>query len=265
MPLYSNNDRTILLVHIPKTGGSSLEEMLVAAGASQALKFHKRLGYCACTPQHMHWEVLCRWVPRSFYNFSLTIVRNPFDRLASEYAWRGHVSQSPIPEFNEWLGDVLKQYKKNPYIFDNHIRPQVDFVGPRVKVFKLEDGLNPAAKMAFRRLGLTYRKPDTPHVRKSTHTLITIEQSTLEMIRLFYAADFEAYGYDPDAIPTHLFNVVPDPEPIPESEPKPTPVPQDVTFVVAPNAVSPRSDPLWRRAGRKMKRGFNALIRKVKR
>tara|TARA_R110002167_G_scaffold216155_1_gene420979 strand:+ start:1443 stop:2201 length:759 start_codon:yes stop_codon:yes gene_type:complete len=249
MPLYSNNNRTILLVHIPKTGGSSLEEMLVDAGAAQALKFHKRLGYSACTPQHMHWEVLCRWVPKSFYSFSLTIVRNPFERLASEYAWREKVSDTPISEFNTWVRETLIRYKKNPYIYDNHIRPQVDFVGPRVKVFKLEDGLNPAAKMAFRRLGLTYRKPETPHVRKSDHKLITIEHSILEDIRAFYAADFEAYEYDPAVVPTHLFHVVPDPEPEPE--------------VPVVELVPPPPAPLWRRAGRKVNRTLKTAIKRA--
>lgn len=249
MPLYRNNDRAILLVHIPKTGGSSLEEMLVQAGAEQALKFHKRLGYSACTPQHMHWEVLCRWVPKSFYNFSLTIVRNPFDRLASEYAWRLHVSQKLIPEFNIWIRNTFERYEKDPYVYDNHIRPQVDFVGPRVKVFKLEDGLNQAAKMALRRLGLTYRKPQAPHVRKSKHRLIKIEQSTLERVRAFYAADFDAYDYDPDTVPTHLFSVIPDPEPEPE--------------VLEVEAIIPQP-PLWRLVGSKIKRRLFATIKRAK-
>ncbi len=264
MPLYCNNDRTILLVHIPKTGGSSLEEMLVDAGATQALKFHKRLGFSACTPQHMHWEVLCRWVPRSFYNFSLTIVRNPFHRLASEYAWRSKITDAPIPEFNTWVRETLKRYEKNPYVYDNHLRPQVDFVGPKVKVFKLEDGLDPAAKMAFRRLGLTYRKPKAPHVRKSEHTLIEIEQSVLEQVRAFYAADFEAYDYDPEDIPAHLFQVIPDPEPEPEPEPEPVPEPEEPPVdAFIPPPPPPPPAPLWRRAGSKVKRILKAALKEA--
>lgn len=248
MPIYRNKDRTILLVHIPKTGGSSLEEMLVDAGAEQALKFHKRLGYSASTPQHMHWEVLCRWIPRSFYNFSLTIVRNPFDRLASEYAWRLRISVNAIPEFNTWLRDTLVRYEKNPYVYDNHMRPQVDFVGPRVKVFKLEDGLNPAAKTAFRRLGLTYRAPQTPHVRKSKHKMIQIEETTLALVRRFYAADFAVYEYDPAIVPEHLFEVIADPTPEPELP---------IVEVVAP------TPPLWRQIGSKIKRRIKAAIKQV--
>lgn len=215
MPLYRHHDRAILLVHIPKTGGSSLEEILVHAGAAQALKFHKRLGFSASTPQHMQWDVLQRWVPDGFYDYSLTIVRNPFDRLASEYAWRARVSGKPIVAFNPWVRKTLKRYDQNPYIHDNHIRPQVDFVGPDVVVFKLEDGLDPVAKTAFDQLGLEYSAPQMPHVRKSTHQLIEIEQATLGLVRAFYAADFATYGYDPDVVPAHLFAVVPDPAPPP--------------------------------------------------
>lgn len=216
MPLYRNKDRAILLVHIPKTGGSSLEEMLVSAGAMQALKFHKRLGFSASTPQHMQWDVLRHWVPKEFYNFSFTIVRNPYARLASEYAWRQAISNTPLPPFNTWICAALKRFKKNPYVLDNHIRPQHEFIGPKVRVFRLEDGLDPVAKIAFRRLGLTYKAPTTPHVRKSQHVVIDIEQSTLEALRAFYAADFETLGYDIDALPEHLFKLVPDPEPEPK-------------------------------------------------
>lgn len=244
MPLYRHNDRAILLIHIPKTGGSSIEEMLVEAGALQALKFHKRLDYSACTPQHMHWELLCRWVPKSFYNFSLVIVRNPFDRLASEYAWRVRLADEPIASFNDWVRTALRRYEKNPFVHDNHIRPQVEFVGPTVKVFKLEDGLDSAAKMAFRRLGITYRKPTLPHVRKSKHVVLDVEQSLLAQIQEFYAADFAAYGYDPEEVPEHLFRVIPDP--IPEPEPIPAPAP------------APR--PIWRRALGKVRRKLIAIL-----
>ncbi len=250
MPLYRNNDRAILLVHIPKTGGSSLEEMLVDAGALQALKFHKRLGFSASTPQHMHWEVLNRWVPKQFYNFSLTIVRNPFDRIASEYAWRTHISAKPVAPFNTWLRDTLDAYPKTPFIYDNHIRPQVDFVGPKVRVFKLEDGLDPAAKMAFRRLGLTYRKPQTPHVRKSKHQIIEIEHSVLDRLRAFYADDFTAFGYDPDVVPAHLFQIVPDPAPEPDPAPQPGPTP--AAEFIPPPPTPPL--PAWRKKIRKIRR-----------
>ena len=255
MPLYRHNDRVILLIHIPKTGGSSLEEMLVDAGALQALKFHKRLGYAACNPQHMHWEVLRRWVPKGFYDFSLAIVRNPYDRLASEYAWRAHVSGKDLPEFNTWVRKTFAAYHTNPYFMDNHIRPQSEFVGYKVRIFKLEDGLNAAAKVSFRRLGLTYRKPATPHVRKSAHQMIEIEASVVDLIRDFYAADFEAYDYDPAVIAPALFTVVPDP--IPEPEPEPV-----MTYIPPP---APQPAPLWSRVGGKLKRIIKAAAKEARR
>ena len=258
MPLYRNKDRAILLVHIPKTGGSSLEEMLVDAGALQALKFHKRLGFSASTPQHMQWDVLRRWVPKEFYNFSFTVVREPYARLASEYAWRQTISQNPVLPFNDWVRDIFGRYEKNPYILDNHIRPQVDFIGPKVRVFKLEDGLDPAAKMAFRRLGLTYRKPKTPHVRKSEHKVIEIERSTLAIVRDFYAADFEQLDYDPLVLPEHLFTLVDDPIPEVVAEPQaPVTAPEPV---IAPPPLRP---PAWRVLGSQVKQRLKTVARKL--
>ena len=100
--------------------------------------------------------------------------------------------------------------------------------------------------MAFRRLGLTYRKPQTLHVRKSEHQLIKIEASTLEHVRAFYAVDFEAYDYDPTIAPTHRFCIVPGSEP-PVVAPLPPPTPP----------------PMWRRAICKIKRGMRAATTQV--
>jgi hypothetical protein len=41
------------------------------------------LGYCEATPQHMHAKVHTSMVPKRFYDYGFTVVRNPFARVAS--------------------------------------------------------------------------------------------------------------------------------------------------------------------------------------
>jgi hypothetical protein len=198
MPLYRNGPKMVLFVHIPKTGGSTVEEVLKAAGGLQALKYHKRLGYSNSTPQHMHWDVLGHWIPKAFYDVAFCTVRAPFARLVSEYRWRRSLSQKPVPAFDDWIIQSFESWTKNPHLYDNHIRPQTDFIGPRVKVFRLEDGLEAPVSFGLGALGLADAKPPIHHARKSERDPLQVSVATLDKVRSFYGRDYEVLGYRPE-------------------------------------------------------------------
>jgi hypothetical protein len=70
-----------------------------------------------------------------------TVVRNPFQCIKSEYYWQksqGITVSSPT----EWIARVFNEYSDDKYIYDNNIRPQVEFIpnGSNSKVLRLEDG-----------------------------------------------------------------------------------------------------------------------------
>ncbi|WP_162183423.1 MULTISPECIES: sulfotransferase family 2 domain-containing protein [unclassified Leisingera] len=205
MPLYRNGDKVILFVHIPKTGGSTVEEVLKAAGAPQALKYHKRLGYSNATPQHMHWEVLKHWLPAGFYDYAFAVVRHPMARMVSEYRWRRVLTKTrELPDFDTWVRRQLKRYGEDSFILDNHIRPQGEFIGARVEVFRLEDGLESPVRAGLEHLGLDTEALEIHHARKSERDTLSATEQTLQRIRKFYAADFERFGYDPEQLPKDL-------------------------------------------------------------
>lgn len=208
MPLYRNSDRVILFMHIPKTGGSTLEEVLKARGAEQALKYHKRLGYSNANPQHMHWDVVKHWIPASFYDFSLAMIRNPYSRLVSEYRWRASISDSEMPPFSLWVQRQFVAYSQNPFLLDNHIRPQVQFVSKKCKIFRLEDGLERPIRIALRRLDMSSRGLEIHHKRKSSHSPVDVGKNLVEKIKMFYNEDFERFEYDPEDVPETLYNIV---------------------------------------------------------
>lgn len=204
MPLYRNGSKVILFIHIPKTGGSTVEEVLKASGAPQALKYHKRLGYSNATPQHMHWEVLKHWVPVSFCDYAFAVIRHPMARIASEYRWRKEISEQELPEFDTWVNRQMARYQNNAFILDNHIRPQSEFTGPRTNIFRLEDGIEDPIRAALRHLGLPADDLSIHHARKSERSTLTLTEHTLLSINSFYAADFERFGYDPTTLPKGL-------------------------------------------------------------
>jgi len=196
MPLFRNGSRIVLFVHVPKTGGTSVEWALRDSGAAQALKFNKRLGFSQCSPQHMDWKVLRAWVPLDFCDAVFCTVRAPLARLASEYRWRSRVGGKALPDFSTWIIESFAAYRTDPYLYDNHIRPQSDFIGPGVRVFRLEDGLGAPIRFGLDALGMDRVTPIPHHASRSRPTTLHLDPEVLARVHDFYAEDYGRLGYD---------------------------------------------------------------------
>ncbi|SLN33305.1 Sulfotransferase family protein [Roseivivax jejudonensis] len=196
MPLYRFDTALICFVHVPKTGGSSLEKALRAMGGVQAMHCGKAMPYTRCTPQHMHAAVLDVFAPEALTDLRLAVVRHPFDRLRSEYRMRraGEIARGrPAPDFDSWVERVFERYARNPYVHDNHVRPQTAFVTETTTVFRFEDGLEAPLEEIARRVGC----PAAPlgHERRSDPVEITASDETVARIETFYAHDYRRFGY----------------------------------------------------------------------
>ena len=202
MPLLKVKSRLYYFAHIPKTGGSSVEFALRQAGAKRALHYHKKLDYVRCNLQHMHAELFDIFVPPQFYNAGFCVVRHPIARLTSEYYWRislGHVSAP----FDDWVSKHLEKYEEDNFILDNHLRPQHEFVGKKIRVFHLEDGMEEILAAISR---ITGAELDRATHRRESADRMPLEWSpeTRNKALDFYAKDFEAFGYDIDMDFPHL-------------------------------------------------------------
>lgn len=196
MTLLRHDRNVIYFAHIPKTGGSSVEFALREAGAARALHFHKRLGFTSSTIQHMHAEVYSRLVPADFYDYGLAVIRHPLSRLVSEYKWRIQLGQAKL-KFDPWVVRHLALFRSNPYVLDNHIRPQVEFLHSSIEVFRFEDGIASALEAGARALGLSGVDLGT-HRRAGDPLEVSWAASTRQLALEFYHRDFVELGYDPE-------------------------------------------------------------------
>ena len=81
MPVCHN--LKLCFIHIPKTAGSSVEKMLGWSGEKHLIgKINPKYNVC---PQHLYWQELQQEVPEVVDYIKFSIVRNPYDRLVSEY------------------------------------------------------------------------------------------------------------------------------------------------------------------------------------
>ena len=82
----------ILFIHIPKCGGSSISRIFQKNNWDVSFFFKDKslseIQYLKSSSQHYHGEIIKNIFDISKFNKTFTIVRNPFNRLKSEYYWQ---------------------------------------------------------------------------------------------------------------------------------------------------------------------------------
>lgn len=198
MPVLDTPDGEILFVHIPKTGGSSVEAWLGENGRVSFLAHNPRRPF-GCSPQHFTWRDIQFLTANKQWRYAFSIIRCPYARMESEFAFRfpkGNVDGLQAQNFGTWMENAMSSYDKNPYALDNHLRPQVDFLAPKVKVFRFEDGLDKIMAEVSADTGIALPTQNF-HVNKRL-SKPSFDWSTplLMQFNAFYKHDFEALGYD---------------------------------------------------------------------
>jgi hypothetical protein len=209
MPAIIDNNFSILFVHIPKTGGTSIEDYLQRRFGSISLSDPNWFYKTSCffktnniidtafkvSPQHLTISDidilnLKKW------NFCFSIVRNPLDRIISEFKFQNTLNiELTKLGFSHWLKLTLPLAKRIPTLYDNHIRPQVDFISSNCKIFKYEDGLIEVIKKIDE---LTQNTSNLPlfHMMRSENLELNIKDSDVKLIKKFYEKDYDYFKYN---------------------------------------------------------------------
>lgn len=188
MPLARIGDTLIYFAHIPKTGGGSIVQYLESKG-QVALNHPMRLKWSATTVQHMDAKVHERYVPTNFYDFSFAVLRDPLARLMSEFRYQRSRMETTL-EFGDWAELMLQTVRLDPYCWDNHIRPQTDFLAPKTHLFRFEEGL----EHVFDWIDEVSNTPASPRDSRKNATVqseIGFDESIGLELQKYYAGDFE--------------------------------------------------------------------------
>lgn len=202
MPVFVKDERRVLFVHVPKTGGTAVEDAFREDGweahfLDRTSRRHPVQQLRRCSPQHMHAALLEQTLRLDRLDLGFTVVREPLARFRSEYLWRHREDpELDAKEVERWGRRVLEKFTQDPFVRDNHIRPQSEFVLDDTRVHRYEDGLQAAVDDVYRSLGLhgaaTVPRPPKPPV-SSAEVPLTPELTAL--LRDFYRPDFERFGY----------------------------------------------------------------------
>ena len=200
MPAFRIGDKTILFIHIPKSGGTTINAWL-GAQAEQSLYQKHRPKEFPCVPQHFHGALLDTLFAPGFFDVSFCVTRNPFSRVLSEYNYRITRPRLknrilPKPSFDTWLRRALTGFRRDGYIHSNHIRPQHEFLIKGTQAFRLENGLGDLQDLLSDVTGIAW-DAEIPRKNESIMTATGFSRTAAALVQDFYARDFEFFGYDP--------------------------------------------------------------------
>jgi hypothetical protein len=200
MPILRYGEQRVLFIHIPKTGGTAIEFWLRQIGQLDFFEPASSDGF-RVSPQHLTMADHLALSPTADWDFAFAVIRNPYDRIRSEYHWRTGIeyrASGVWPNYSNWVERALRDaVTRHPTLLDNHIRPQFDFLGETVEVFRYEDGLEEARRAVCKLLGVESPADELPHLRvPESHSTASLSPRALLAVNRFYAADFEFLGYD---------------------------------------------------------------------
>lgn len=207
----------VIFIHIPKCAGTSIEKFLGMATPKQFFSYRpiKELNipaYNADTlerrPQHLTALQLRNILPTNIFNdyYKFTVVRNPYQRLLSEYCYIHDTPTEKTAEFrnisfDSFVDKVLALDKADKLVkFDGHLDRQVDYILDEKgdvmvdAIFKFES-IDDCTRELQARTGIM---AELPHSRATSliDAKREISTETKEKIYEYYKDDFILLDYE---------------------------------------------------------------------
>jgi len=205
-------DRSILFIHIPKTGGSSIEQALgiygpwelenqeILFGLIQSAELLAH-GWGSAFLQHLGWREL-----QQQWDFSgakiFAAVRNPWARFASVYTNTDpHLKQMARAQGIELEGLSFEEFvAATEHLEHAHLRPQLDYLVATdgelaVNNLLRTEQLNADFQQLCKQLGLELELPCANRSKKSRPYEELYSPASWQWIGKRYAMDVDSLGY----------------------------------------------------------------------
>jgi hypothetical protein len=208
MPYFHNNNVNILVIHIPKTGGTSIDYYF-------ALKFQIPLNQKSLyefiddqtklnenmiinsSLQHITYNQIIKYNKVFNIDFNnikiITIVRNPYERIMSDLFYHKKIN---INTSKEEVPDIINEYLLSDN-YDNHNIPQYIFITddnkeliPNMHILKTE-----TLTTDMKKLGYTdFNRFDNKNSNKVNYYNY-LNNKSIKLINDFYHYDFILFHY----------------------------------------------------------------------
>jgi len=188
-PVRKGKIKEFVFIHINKTGGTSVISIIGKA-------FRK----------HLTAKDVIKYIGQKKWDntYKFTVIRNPWDRVVSQYKFRTKTNKSKMQEnplsFNEWVKKVFEE--NDPFYFGKRPQmyiPQVDWLKDNNgeihidKIIRFES-LNKEFKEVADYLGIDNNLPHLNSTKKANYHDF-YDQETKAIIDKWFREDIETFNY----------------------------------------------------------------------
>jgi hypothetical protein len=208
MPYFKNDNINILFIHIPKTGGSSLENYFSLKFGIELNK--KSLHICEfeqtklkndiiinSSLQHLTYKNIFEYQKEFNVDFNnikiITIVRNPYERIISDLFFFNKIN---IDSSKEEVFNIITEYLLSDNL-DNHNIPQYLFITdynkvliPNIHILHTETLTTDMHDLGYQ----DFNNYDNVNKKKIDYYKY-LNNDSINLINYFYNYDFKLFNY----------------------------------------------------------------------
>lgn len=224
MPYFKNNEFNILFIHIPKTGGTSIEcfffqkmnftdytklpnlKILFEIFDNNIENYNdvilfKKKHFIESSLQHITYQQIIHIKEELYIDFKnnlkiITVVRNPYYKLISDLFFFRLIE---INSSKEIVFTIISNYLlEDKKIYDNHNLPQYQFlidengnIPDEINIFKTETLIHDLAKFGYDNFNIHLNCNE----KKTIDYIEYLNQNSINLINEFYSKDFELFNY----------------------------------------------------------------------
>jgi hypothetical protein len=202
MPYFKNNKLNLLFIHIPKTGGTSLEKYLskkhnIPLNIKSLYSNHEN-GYKSVSLQHQTYHSLLKKKTKFGIDFNniqmISIVRNPYERIVSDLFFYKLINYKTT-QIEVFI--ILQKYI-NSNEYDNHNIPQYSFliddnnkINKDITIFKTETLTDDLIKYGF----TDFNIHKNVNINGNINYFDFLNEQSIKLINNFYKKDFKLFDY----------------------------------------------------------------------